>query len=356
MMPNFDNIGHVEAASRQRSTSSLPDLSWLASEQDVPMDLVDMILAQSLETSSNVEDVLKATAPSSTTETMMMTEESAVSADEISDFLFELDAEQMQRELNPNTNVSTTTHLDMFEPIPLEHIRKSRQAPAPFVPYSNTVNSFSSNPNSGSSSGNPIVSSPTIVSTIEEGSSSEDEDQSHNGGGSYCPKFRGYQCTQWQDRYAELSEFFDKNGHSSVPHTDSSNRRLARWVKRQRYQYKMRQEGKPSTMTDERIKALESLQFVWDSHGAAWEDRLRELEEFKAVHKHCNVPSNYKANSSLASWCKCQRRQYRLLREGKKSNITQARIEQLERMGFQFNLRVGYQHALQRRGSGSTWP
>jgi Helicase associated domain len=93
-------------------------------------------------------------------------------------------------------------------------------------------------------------------------------------------------------------------------------------------------------MTDKRIRLLEDLGFVWDSHSAAWEDRLRELEDFKSIHKHCNVPSNYRANSSLASWIKCQRRQYRLFREGKKSNMTPQRVEQLERMGFRFNLRL----------------
>jgi hypothetical protein len=94
-------------------------------------------------------------------------------------------------------------------------------------------------------------------------------------------------------------------------------------------------------MTDDRIKALERLSFVWDSHGAAFEERLKELEEYKMIHKHCNVPSNYKVNSSLASWVKCQRRQWRLFQEGKECNITLQRIQQLESMGFQFNIRLG---------------
>jgi hypothetical protein len=194
-----------------------------------------------------------------------------------------------------------------------------------------------------------VEASGASLSTIEEGSSSEDEsigtkNSSGKSTSDYKPRFRHYQCDQWHERYTELCKFHEDHGHSSVPHTDSPYKRLARWVKRQRYQYKLRQEGKPSAMTDDRIKLLEKLGFVWDSHGAAWEDRLKELEEFKAIHKHCNVPSNYKANSSLASWIKCQRRQYRLYREGKQSNITQARIDQLEAMGFSFNPRVGYHH------------
>uniref|UniRef100_A0A7S4I127 Helicase-associated domain-containing protein n=1 Tax=Odontella aurita TaxID=265563 RepID=A0A7S4I127_9STRA len=38
---------------------------------------------------------------------------------------------------------------------------------------------------------------------------------------------------------------------------------LARWVKRQRYQYKLMSEGKRSTTTEERIRELERAGFVW---------------------------------------------------------------------------------------------
>ena len=88
-----------------------------------------------------------------------------------------------------------------------------------------------------------------------------------------------------------------------------------------------------------RVKALESLGFVWDSHSAVWQERMNELLEFKKIHSHCNVPTTYSENRKLAAWVKCQRRQYKLRREGKASNMTPERINDLEKIGFEWLLR-----------------
>lgn len=152
-------------------------------------------------------------------------------------------------------------------------------------------------------------------------------------------RFRPYQAGRWTEKFAELCDYRKEMGHCLVPHTYKENLPLARWVKRQRYQYKLMMEGKCSTMTEERVKALEEIGFVWDSQGAAWEERLGELEEFRRTFMHCNVPSNYAQNRPLATWVKCQRRQYKLFAEGKQSNMTPKRIAQLENMGFEWELR-----------------
>ena len=150
-------------------------------------------------------------------------------------------------------------------------------------------------------------------------------------------RFRDYQTDQWDKRYKELRQIYSETGRSAVHHADSSKKGLARWIKRQRAQYKLRQEDKPSSMTDDRIQKLNFINFVWDSHSTVWEDRLLELELFQAKHKHCNVTSsNYPTGGTLVSWVKSQRRQYRLLQEGRKSNLTPRRIQQLECLGFQF--------------------
>eukprot|EP00536_Pseudo-nitzschia_multiseries_P003164 jgi/Psemu1/252411/estExt_Genewise1Plus.C_470054 len=150
-------------------------------------------------------------------------------------------------------------------------------------------------------------------------------------------RFRDYQKEKWWTRYNELTHVFLETGRSAVHHADDSRKGLARWIKRQRAQYKLRNEGKPSSMTDERIDALEQINFVWDSHSSAWEDRIVELSAFKAEHGHCSVSSsNCPLNKTLVSWVKCQRRQYRLVREGKKSNLTEKRVRQLEKLGFRF--------------------
>jgi hypothetical protein len=96
-------------------------------------------------------------------------------------------------------------------------------------------------------------------------------------------------------------------------------------------------EDKPSTMTDERIVALENVGFalVCDSHGAAWEERWIELREYRQSTGHSNVPSNHPSNPQLATWVKCRRRQYKLFWGGKASNMTVERIATLESLGFE---------------------
>jgi hypothetical protein len=93
-------------------------------------------------------------------------------------------------------------------------------------------------------------------------------------------------------------------------------------------------------MTDERQALLEDLGFVWDSHATTWEERWNELSGFRDRHGHCNIPKKYPENPRLPIWVKCQRRQFKLLSEGKKSNMTRERIEKLRFLGFVFNPRL----------------
>lgn len=153
------------------------------------------------------------------------------------------------------------------------------------------------------------------------------------------PRFRDFQAEQWSDRFHELCEYKRSNGNCLVPHRYDENPVLARWVKRQRYQYKLWQEGSHSTMTVDRARALEEIGFAWDSQGMAWQERLEELKYFKASYGHCNVPSHCPGYVKLATWVKCQRRQYKLLQEGKPSNMTPQRIAQLEKVGFAWEVR-----------------
>lgn len=92
-------------------------------------------------------------------------------------------------------------------------------------------------------------------------------------------------------------------------------------------------------MTRERIKLLENIGFVWDSHEATWHERLSELLQFKREHGNCLVPSNYLPNLKLATWVKSQRRQYKLYQRGVTSNMSTARIKILEQHGFEWEVR-----------------
>ena len=46
------------------------------------------------------------------------------------------------------------------------------------------------------------------------------------------------------------------------------------------------------------------------------------------------VPQRYQANPQLGTWVHTQRRQYKLLSDGKKSSMTQDKISALDALGF----------------------
>ena len=147
----------------------------------------------------------------------------------------------------------------------------------------------------------------------------------------------------WYERYQELTTFQNDFGHCCVPVHWPQNPQLAQWVKRQRSQYKMRKDGKYSNMSNERLQALQELNFVWDSHSALWDKRLLELAKFREQHGHCNVPTQYPPNQNLAVWAQSQRRQFKLYCQARdddcntKCHISAERIPKLLRVGFVFN-------------------
>jgi hypothetical protein len=158
--------------------------------------------------------------------------------------------------------------------------------------------------------------------------------------GSIIPKdrFKPFHEEKWYQRYQELCHFRREHGHSAVPHTYPPHPQLARWVKRQRRQYKLLLEGKATTMTNERLDLLKDVDFVWDSHDVNWREKLDALDVFYRAKGHVNVPSNY-SDKKLATWVKCQRRQYKLYRDGKQSAMCPERIAELEQRGFEWEIR-----------------
>ena len=115
-------------------------------------------------------------------------------------------------------------------------------------------------------------------------------------------RFKAFHKEKWDYRLADLLAYRKKNGHCLVPHTYPPDPQLARWVKRQRRQYKLMQEGKPSTMTLDRVELLEKSGFVWDSHDVSWKEKIEDLRKFRAEHSNCLVPSNYRKDVGLAVW------------------------------------------------------
>jgi hypothetical protein len=146
-----------------------------------------------------------------------------------------------------------------------------------------------------------------------------------------------YLVGAWNQRLQELKDFYKEHGHVSVPHVYPNNPYLSQWVKRQRYQYRLKQMGKHSTLSDERERVLNSIGFVWDSHQTSWNESLRALQRFVREHGHTRVSKSI--HPSLNTWCKHQRREYKRFVSGMDCHLTVDRIRQLEAVGFDFDPR-----------------
>ncbi|KAL9179533.1 hypothetical protein ACHAXT_008823 [Thalassiosira profunda] len=68
--------------------------------------------------------------------------------------------------------------------------------------------------------------------------------------------------------------------------------------------------------------------------GAAFAERLSELEEYRRAHGHCLVPKRYEGSPALGNWVNKQRQNYRRYARGEKTSMNDKRIAALNDIGF----------------------
>lgn len=141
----------------------------------------------------------------------------------------------------------------------------------------------------------------------------------------------------WSRHIGDLIKYREATGHCHVPLSHPEYNKLGLWVKEQRRHYTLMKQGKPSHMTESRVKELDKLGFCWDTHHATWLERLNELAEYKKATGSTVVPSNYELNPKLSTWTHHQRRQYKKFKEGASCHITEERIDALNAIGFGWN-------------------
>uniref|UniRef100_A0A7S2L897 Helicase-associated domain-containing protein n=1 Tax=Leptocylindrus danicus TaxID=163516 RepID=A0A7S2L897_9STRA len=140
---------------------------------------------------------------------------------------------------------------------------------------------------------------------------------------------------RWLIKFGELRHFRATNGHCNVPRNCKESLQLGKWVNNQRFEYKKYIQRKTSKMSEERIKLLEGEGFQWSMvEHVPWEQRFNEVVAYKAIHGNCRVPKRYPTNQPLANWVDKQRKEFKLLQNGKKSSMTSNRIELLNGVGF----------------------
>ena len=138
---------------------------------------------------------------------------------------------------------------------------------------------------------------------------------------------------RWLTVYEELNEYKAKHGHCNVSTKLGS---LRGWVGTQRREYRKLVGGERSVMTDERLRKLEAIGFEWELNRrpCQWETRFGELKIYRENHGHCNAARK----NSLGRWVHKQRGQYRLLKQGKPSCMTDDRIRMLDTIGFRWDI------------------
>jgi len=135
--------------------------------------------------------------------------------------------------------------------------------------------------------------------------------------------------------------FKERTGHCRVPLESKTDpdQTLARWVKYTRINYAKLKKGERSNyllnyLTTERMQRLTEAGFVFEGAPPCvpWEVRFEELRKYR--EEHGRDPT--KRNAALGEWVATQRKNYRKKMDGKKSPMTDERIQKLEEIGFVF--------------------
>ena len=154
------------------------------------------------------------------------------------------------------------------------------------------------------------------------------------------------QRSTFDERFEDLLKFKLKFGYCNVPVLKSSEYEyssLGHWCGTLRTSYRKMEMGKPLLgtpfLSQENIRRLENLGFLWNQKQNIFDERFEELMEFKEKFGHCFVPCK-KSNEYrlLSQWCKRLRNSYKSIQNGEKPHckLTDHHIRRLEEAGFKW--------------------
>eukprot|EP00546_Thalassionema_frauenfeldii_P014664 CAMPEP_0178929028 /NCGR_PEP_ID=MMETSP0786-20121207/20299_1 /TAXON_ID=186022 /ORGANISM="Thalassionema frauenfeldii, Strain CCMP 1798" /LENGTH=432 /DNA_ID=CAMNT_0020605093 /DNA_START=153 /DNA_END=1451 /DNA_ORIENTATION=+ len=137
---------------------------------------------------------------------------------------------------------------------------------------------------------------------------------------------------RWNQRFRELTEFYDNFGHSNVPADYAENYQLGQWVMNQRDHFKRYVAGFSSPLSERRIASLESLDFHWNRNSHDWYQMYERLKAFSQKHGSIQIPSEDTANADLRLWLYQQRYQHQRKLENRTSTMSDERQKDLEKI------------------------
>jgi ribosomal protein L19E len=156
----------------------------------------------------------------------------------------------------------------------------------------------------------------------------------------------------WKQRLDELHDFKKYYGHTRVPAPRKGKKDkwddLSIWVRNQRAMYNRLKSEKNENnthtynfLTEERMNALNAIEFCWDAQEQNWMEQYEKLVVFRKQHGHADVPSRFKDDPTLSRWVEQQRflyRSYRQCHDDTGSNrMTPDRIQLLDDLAFRWD-------------------
>jgi len=149
----------------------------------------------------------------------------------------------------------------------------------------------------------------------------------------------------WEERMEQLQEYKETHGHIMVP---KSHPILGPFVQKQRSQYALYEKGKKCHMTEDRMKQLDVMGFVFlagprlperdPSKNKSWDERFTEMLEYKETYGHTKIPQKYKDSPTLGQWVHMQRKEYKKMRKGLPSYMTPEKALRLSEAEFVFDV------------------
>lgn len=132
----------------------------------------------------------------------------------------------------------------------------------------------------------------------------------------------------WLSRYKELRDYVKTHGHR-FPHSSKS-----RYIHLTYWAHNLRVAKKAGKLSDEKIKMLDKIGFIWEVHDELWEKRFNDLKQYKARFGHCNVGAGKsdKEYKSLLYWVAYQRERY----HNKEKPLEPDRVRRLNEIGFRW--------------------
>lgn len=144
--------------------------------------------------------------------------------------------------------------------------------------------------------------------------------------------------TNFNDYIFHLLAFKAQNNNFSVTKDDDPF--LHAFLQHVKREYKTFQRDRTtSVMSEQQMKVLEFLHVPLTSRGDDHWNRFFELLlQYKNTHDHVLVPRLCEI-PGLGDWCTDQRRQHKSWKQGSPTNLTTARREKLESVGFVWTVR-----------------